>query len=83
MARRRKRTKLHPLLREVRKRQIEISKLLASARMLGIDPTPIMPSRAAPVTRKSAERYYRDMIDAFAPLEYDGPPLDHGNAKTV
>lgn len=67
----RRRQKLHPILKEIRRRQREIAKLMATAKMLGIDLAPVLPASAfpkAPMSERKTKRYYADlMTDFYAP----------------
>ncbi len=81
-----KRAALHPLLKGVAKRQREIAKLLAAARMIGVDVAPVMPkpSNMARVERamrdpKRRDEYYRAIGDAF----FGGPDVLDGDGQSV
>jgi hypothetical protein len=75
---RRKRKKLHPLLREIARRQREIATLLRSARMLGLDCSPVLPAPKPGISPRRAAAYYREMAASmYAPDENSGSPIDH------
>jgi hypothetical protein len=75
-----RRASLHPILKAVRKRQIEISKLLATARMLDIDVSPVLPKPPPPKSYRQwrdnpekAAAYFREMAEElYAPLPPTG-----------
>ena len=61
MATRRRRKGMHPLFREIRKREREIEKLKAAARMLGLDLGELEPVVLSPAMRR-AKRMTRKQV---------------------
>ncbi len=86
-----KRAQLHPLLKEVARRQREIFKLLEAARMIGVDVSPVLPKpshmtrveRAMRDPKRRAD-YYRELADAmYAPAPGNPLPVDLIGADSV
>jgi hypothetical protein len=68
----RRKKKLHPILIEIKRKEREIATLRRSAKMLGVDLSPLDPPHPAAKKwpKHKAEAYHRDMADAYnEPIE--------------
>lgn len=70
-----RRKKVHPIVRQIKRRLSEIASLKRTARMLGIDLSELEPVVLSPdmkrAKRKTRKELQQQVQDAFAPL----PPL--------
>lgn len=84
MPRRKRRSKLHPILREIAKRQREIASLVRAAKLINLDLTPILPAHpnARKWPRKKASEYQREVSRLMQePLSDDLPDALKGSAQ--